>query len=113
MHRHYPLVVVAGLGLFALAGGCQTIGGKDASADSSGPSPSFGLRAPRQTEPPLQEGEGHRLSRPDDSRDVADGDSQASKPRKRWLGQGDAPAQPRALPVSDRTDSTTDDGLDL
>jgi hypothetical protein len=109
---------VAGLGLVALAGGCQGSGGP---AGSAGPSPLFGQAfVPSQSEPAVESGgTGRNTAAAQDVADSSseldgDGSSTASRNRSRWLPGNDKPPAPRkALPVSARTDSMADDdGLD-
>ena len=111
---------LAGLGCLAVAGGCQTIGARGASA--TGPSPSFGLSyAPTQSEPPVEEAAADResASRTRNSEKAGDpeedGAPAAAMNRSRWLpGSDKEPLQRKALPVSARTAAAADDdGLDL
>jgi hypothetical protein len=111
---------LAGLGCLALAGGCQTMNARGASA--TGPSPSFGLSyAPAQAEPKLEPvaTRDKAASRPATSPAAGDaeGDSMpaAANGRTRWLpGNDKEPGQRKALPVSSRTSAAADeDGLDL
>jgi hypothetical protein len=110
-------MVLAGLGLSLLAGGCQAAGKGTATA-GSGPSPLFGQKfAPSQSEPPVDNASTGRKtadarSASSVSADDLDGDDSAARPRGRWLpGGGKDPAR-KALPVSARTDSIADDDPD-
>ena len=111
---------LAALGWLALTAGCQTMGARGASG--GGPSPSFGLSyAPPQSEPSLEDaGAGHKSASRAEKSDAAgdpedEGSSATAKSRSRWLpGNDKEPVQRKALPVSNRTDATTDeDGLEL
>ncbi len=101
-------------GFLLLTSGCALSGGKESAGDS-GPSPNFGLRAPSQSEPPVEDsGKGQSVaSRSDQSSSGGDENNIAppnSGSRKRRLaGAEREPAQARPLPVSDSTDSLADD----
>jgi hypothetical protein len=109
-------VWLAGLGLAALAGGCQGAGGS-AAAGGGGPSPLFGQAyAPRQNEPPVEDSGTKRIaasrSAAADPANDLDGDGPSAAPpgRSRWLpGSDREPAPRKALPVSARIDSMADD----
>jgi hypothetical protein len=110
---------LAGLGWLALTGGCQSTGARGASA--TGPSPLFGLSAPAQSEPPLEDGstankEASRSQKSDAAVDPeSDGAPATARNRgRRQPGTDNDPGQRKALPVSARTAAAADDdGLDL
>ena len=106
---------LAGLGWLAVTGGCQSLGGRGASA--SGVSPSFGQSyAPAQSEPPLEDAGAGRKSASRSGKSEAsaepenDSTSATAKSRSRLLpGNDKEPGQRKALPVSARTDAAADD----
>ena len=118
MKAFHAFLVLTGVGLSLMAGGCQAAG-KGMATAGSGPSPTFGQKfAPPQSEPPVDEaGTGRKTaSRSASAVSAADleGDdaSPSARPRARWLpGSGKEPDR-KALPVSARTDSIADDDPD-
>jgi len=108
------IMLLAGFGLASLAGGCQTPGGAGSSG-VGGPSPSFGLHAPAQSEPPLEDaGAGRKVASRSSGASASVDDNDTSRAtasrRSSWLPGGDKePPKSKPLPVSDRTESSADD----
>jgi hypothetical protein len=123
MQRLKALMWLAGWSCLALAGGCQTMGGRGASA--TGFSPSFGQSyAPKQSEPSVEEAATASTAASPASNATANSESAdalgndvstaAAKNRSRWLPGNQNEPPRKALPVSSRTAAATDDdGLDL
>jgi hypothetical protein len=110
---------LAGFAFALMAAGCQSSSGGSL-ANSGGPSPTFGLRAPSQTEPPVDDvpaaRKSARRSSAAESLDDGAGDSPQKTANRRasWrTGKDQEPAERKPLPVSDSADSSADDDLEM
>jgi hypothetical protein len=108
-----------GLAIALIAAGCQSSTGGSL-ATSGGPSPTFGLRPPPQSEPPVEDAPAARKSaRHSSAAETLDDDSgetlqKTANRRASWrTGKDQEPAERKPLPISDRADSSADDDPSL
>jgi hypothetical protein len=110
---------LVGLAFAIVAGGCQS-STAGSLATGGGPSPTFGQRAPSQTEPPVEDTPATRKSARSSQAAEALDDSSGESPQKAasrrasWrTGKDQAPAERKPLPVSDSADSSADDDPEM
>ena len=106
---------LAGIAFTLLAAGCQSSTGGSL-ATGSGPSRDFGLRAPPQSEPRVDDALAARKSARRSDATEADDDlnsGSANRRSSRWTGKDQPPAERKPLPVADSADSSADDELEM